>query len=395
MRRSRDERFRALAWAVFPRLRRLGFLLCADWSRAQDLAATGLAEACADRAGLRDEEAFGARAQRGLVRAWLAESREQTPTAETTPLDETELTRSERLLAALLALEPRRRAGLVLMLWEDLTAAEAAPLLRRSPASVQRESEAAFTELEERLGGSLVPADVKLLVTAALRDEPPHELTLDAVERHGEGITRRRRTRRLAVAATVAGVLSAGAVLGGSGSPDRVADGPGAALGAVPASVAHPRADALEIKAAYNSEREIARMLADALDVPAAGSERTPRGLRVQARAGGSGVRWADVFVGQELLADAGARAECWKALNVIRKCQVTLLDRHTEQAVVSGSFHDSTWVRAIVRHRDGVYVAVTATSEKAERSAPPPALSPEEAEALSMRVARLVGLTL
>ena len=127
-----------------PGLRRTAYLLCGDWSRAEDLVQTVFANVYARRRRLRSREALGSYLRQSLTRTYLDASTRHWKREHTTdampdvalPHDDAVEDRLV-LLDALERVPPRQRACLVLRFYDDCSVEETATLLDCSVGTVK------------------------------------------------------------------------------------------------------------------------------------------------------------------------------------------------------------------------------------------------------------------
>ena len=152
------EDFAEFAEAMFPRLRRIAFLLCGDWYTAEDLAQGALVKVFVSWRRIKRHDAAHAYARRTLVNTYLAHKRLKRtgelltgwlpePVVQTPALE-------ERMMAldALATLPPRGRAVVVLRYWEDLSVEQVADMLGCSTGNVKSLSARSLEKLRGVLG---------------------------------------------------------------------------------------------------------------------------------------------------------------------------------------------------------------------------------------------------
>jgi RNA polymerase sigma-70 factor (sigma-E family) len=157
----RDEEFTQYVTARLAALRRLAFLLCQDWHRADDLvqaAITRLYLHWGRASGLDHADAY---TRTILVREFLGEQRSgwarrvslhpEVPDRPGYPPDREAVL---DLRAALTALPPRQRATLVLRFYCDLPVEQTAELLGCSAGTVKSQTAKGLAGLRGRLGPS-------------------------------------------------------------------------------------------------------------------------------------------------------------------------------------------------------------------------------------------------
>jgi RNA polymerase sigma-70 factor (sigma-E family) len=154
----RDDDFTAYVRARLAWLRRVAYLLCQDWQRADDLVQTAITSLYVHwrRAGAM--ESIDGYARTILVRAFLSERRGgwarrvtlagQLPDAPGQALD---ADAALDVRAALAALPPRQRATLVLRFYCDLNVEQSARVLGCSPGTVKSQTAKALASLRRAL----------------------------------------------------------------------------------------------------------------------------------------------------------------------------------------------------------------------------------------------------
>jgi RNA polymerase sigma-70 factor (sigma-E family) len=148
-----DEELHAFVNGRYAHLRRMAYLLCGDWHRAEDLVQTALARVvvAARRRRIDDLDAY---ARTVLTRVFFDDSRRgwfrweraapETPDRGGTTSDpSTAIT----VMAALRALPPRQRATVVLRHWEDRSIEETAEILGTSIPTVKSQTAKALAAL--------------------------------------------------------------------------------------------------------------------------------------------------------------------------------------------------------------------------------------------------------
>ncbi len=147
-------------WATVRRsaLRRTAFLLCGDWSAADDLVQEALIRVHRRwrRVATGNPDAY---ARRALTSVYVDQTRR--PWRRESPTDvlperahHDEVATDGGLLAALAQVPPRQRAVLVLRFWEDLSIEQTAQALGCSTGNVKSQSARGLARLRE-----LLPAD--------------------------------------------------------------------------------------------------------------------------------------------------------------------------------------------------------------------------------------------
>ena len=156
--RTDAELFTEYVAARGPWLRKVAYLLCQDWHRADDLVQTSIIKLYArwPRAG--EIENIDGYARKIVVNTFLAEQRSPW-WRRTTPWHEEPLTQqvaadldaSLDLAAALAALPPRQRAAIVLRYYCDLSVEEAASVLSCSPGTIKSQTSRGIDSLRRKL----------------------------------------------------------------------------------------------------------------------------------------------------------------------------------------------------------------------------------------------------
>lgn len=155
----RDAEFAAFAIPAQRRLRRVAYLVCGDWHRAEDIVQTALANVYARWERIRRDEGPEGYAHRAVVNAAIDERRrpwrrerpvEFLPERAAPAQDGITLA----VLEALATLPPRQRAVVVLRFVEDLDVEQTATLLGISPGTVKSQTSKALANLREHLSGA-------------------------------------------------------------------------------------------------------------------------------------------------------------------------------------------------------------------------------------------------
>lgn len=146
-------------------MRRMAYLICGDWHRADDLAQNAFVALHRHWRKVRDKAALDSYMRRALIHAAIDESRRpwrrerlvhEVPDA---PTDAGEIAESvvtrHALLAALREVPPRQRAVLVLRFLEGLDIAAVAEVMKCSEGTVKSQSARGLRALREALGGDL------------------------------------------------------------------------------------------------------------------------------------------------------------------------------------------------------------------------------------------------
>lgn len=155
---KRDEEYTAYVRARLGWLQRIAYLLCQDWSRADDLVQVALTRLYVNwrRAGSVDN--LDGYARTVLVRVFLAEQRggwwkrvsvvRDTPEAATAPPDQD---MQLDLREALKGLPPRQRAVVVLRFYCDLSVEQTADALDCSSGTVKSQTSRGLASLRHAL----------------------------------------------------------------------------------------------------------------------------------------------------------------------------------------------------------------------------------------------------
>ncbi|GGM47017.1 RNA polymerase sigma24 factor [Longimycelium tulufanense] len=160
-----EQEFAAYFVARRDAVRRMAFLLCGDWHRADDLAQTAFVALHRRWRKVRDKAALDAYVRRTLVRAVIDESRRpwrRERQVENLPdvsgsgpeLGDAVATR-EALLGGLRRVPPRQRAVLVLRFLEGLDVAAVAEALGCSEGTVKSQTARGLDALRAALGDAL------------------------------------------------------------------------------------------------------------------------------------------------------------------------------------------------------------------------------------------------
>lgn len=146
-------------------VRRMAYMMCGDWHRADDLAQTAFIALHRHWRKVRDKGALDAYVRRTLTRAVIDESRRpwrRERTAEAVPdaaadipdLDDSVATR-QALLTGLQKVPPKQRAVLVLRFLEGLDVAGVAAAMGCSEGTVKSQCARGLATLREALGDEL------------------------------------------------------------------------------------------------------------------------------------------------------------------------------------------------------------------------------------------------
>lgn len=164
-RADHDGAFTAYVETQIPSLRRVAFLLCQDWHRADDLTQTALTRLYVHWRRAAQAENRDAYLRAILLNVYLAEQRTSW-WKRTDPQPESDLDYEEPtgrgappdldalldLRAAMKDLAPRRRAAVVLRYYCDLSVEQTAELLGCSTGTVKSQTSKALGQLREALG---------------------------------------------------------------------------------------------------------------------------------------------------------------------------------------------------------------------------------------------------
>jgi len=155
----RDDDFTAYARARLAWLRRVAYLLCQDWQRADDLVQTTITSLYVHWRRARVMESVDGYARTIMVRAFLSERRGgwarrvtltgQLPEA---PGQAPDADDALDVRAALAGLPPRQRATLVLRFYCDLNVEQSARVLGCSAGTVKSQTAKALASLRRSLG---------------------------------------------------------------------------------------------------------------------------------------------------------------------------------------------------------------------------------------------------
>ena len=156
---SGEQEFAEFARGRMQHLYRAAWLLCGDPHRAEDLTQETLAKVYAKWSPRLDNPAAYARTT--LVRTWISHQRRRThheqPLAELpeSPAASTDADLRIVLRAALLRLEPRDRAVVVLRYLDDVPVDDVALMLGLSPTAVRSRAKRALDKVRTTLGPHL------------------------------------------------------------------------------------------------------------------------------------------------------------------------------------------------------------------------------------------------
>jgi RNA polymerase sigma-70 factor (sigma-E family) len=161
-----EEEFSAYFSARFHQARRLAYLLCGDWHRADDLAQTAFVRVASSWHRIRDPNAVDAYLRTCLIRSFLSDQRRvwrrrEAPTAQLPEREAGEDSAEEvatrlAVMRALAVVPARQRAVLVCRFYDGLGVAATARVLGCSEGTVKSQSarglaalRAALSELPE------------------------------------------------------------------------------------------------------------------------------------------------------------------------------------------------------------------------------------------------------
>ena len=150
-----DEEFREWAQSVRTSLRRTAFLLCGDWSTADDLVQDALVKVYLRWRKIRtNPTAYARKAVSSCFidstrRPWRRET--TTESMPETSLDGPDTTTRDTLLAALRGVPARQRTALVLRYWEDMSMAEVAEAMGCSVGTAKSQAARGLERLRSEL----------------------------------------------------------------------------------------------------------------------------------------------------------------------------------------------------------------------------------------------------
>jgi RNA polymerase sigma-70 factor (sigma-E family) len=154
-----DDDFTAYVQARLAWLRRVAYLLCQDWQRADDLVQAAITSLYVHWRRARTMESIDGYARTILVRAFLSERRggwarrvtlvTRLPDA---PEPAPDAAAALDVRAALAGLPPRQRATLVLRFYCDLSVEQSAQVLNCTPGTVKSQTAKALQALRRLLG---------------------------------------------------------------------------------------------------------------------------------------------------------------------------------------------------------------------------------------------------
>jgi RNA polymerase sigma-70 factor (sigma-E family) len=145
-------------------VRRMAYMMCGDWHRADDLAQTAFIALHRHWRKVRDKGALDAYVRRTLTRAVIDEFRrpwrrehsvEVLPDRPVESGDDDSVATRQALLAGLQKVPPKQRAVLVLRFLEGLDVAGVAEVMRCSEGTVKSQCARGLAALREALGDEL------------------------------------------------------------------------------------------------------------------------------------------------------------------------------------------------------------------------------------------------
>lgn len=155
---DRDAHFTDYATAKTPWLRKVAYLLCQDWHRADDLVQTTLTRLYVHWHRIDRVESIDGYVRTILVNAFLAEQRTawwKRVSLHRESLDaalpDLDVAASVDLRAALAALPPRQRAAIVLRYYCDLSVDETAAALHCAPGTVKSQTSRGLETMRQAL----------------------------------------------------------------------------------------------------------------------------------------------------------------------------------------------------------------------------------------------------
>jgi RNA polymerase sigma-70 factor (sigma-E family) len=163
---DRDTEFTEYVTARLPSLRRVAYLLCADWARADDLAQNAITKLYVRWGRIRALGDVDAYARVVLVREFLREQRSgwsRRVRLDARPPDTPALASDHDaaldVRSALTRLPPGQRATLVLRFYCDLSVAQAAQVLGCSPGTVKSQTMRGLDALRRAIEPDAGPGD--------------------------------------------------------------------------------------------------------------------------------------------------------------------------------------------------------------------------------------------
>ena len=168
---DRDAAFTEYVSARQGWLRRVAYLLCGDWHRADDLVQSSITKLYTQWHRASRADNLDAYARRTLVNTFLAEQRSgwakwtvlnrfgggAEPEPEPTPIGTVDLDLGLDLKEALARLPPRQRATVVLRFYCDLSIEQTAQVMGCSAGNVKSQSSRGLATLRNLLDPNLIP----------------------------------------------------------------------------------------------------------------------------------------------------------------------------------------------------------------------------------------------
>lgn len=152
--------FEAYATARRIHLRRIAYLLCGDWDRAEDLVQDALARLFVHWRRAMRADNVDAYVRRTLVNVYLADQRRPwrrdlaTASVPDRAVAPPSIGRRDELERALRELGPSQRAVVVLRYWDDLSVEQTAAALNCSTGNVKSQSARGLARLREVLAAN-------------------------------------------------------------------------------------------------------------------------------------------------------------------------------------------------------------------------------------------------
>ncbi|WP_109508795.1 SigE family RNA polymerase sigma factor [Nocardioides speluncae] len=159
MGRTYDHEYAEFATGAMRDLRRMAYLMCHDWHRAEDVAQDTLLKMYDAWPRIRDHEGLMPYARRVLVRAfidnrrrpWHREALVEPPNPPAVSADMDGVADRMLVLAALSELPPRRRACVVLRYYLQLSVAETAIVMACAEGTVKSQTKRGLEDLRDAL----------------------------------------------------------------------------------------------------------------------------------------------------------------------------------------------------------------------------------------------------
>jgi RNA polymerase sigma-70 factor (sigma-E family) len=158
--------FGAYFTARYDRVRRVAYLMCGDWYRADDLAQAAFIRLARSWRSVRSHDALDGFVRTCLIRAAVDESRRPWRRERAVPAlsdmagiggDDESSARRLSITAALQQVPARQRAVLVCRFYEDLDVAETAATLKCSTGTVKSQTARGLATLRRLLGEEFDP----------------------------------------------------------------------------------------------------------------------------------------------------------------------------------------------------------------------------------------------